>query len=208
VQQTFSEPVAIIAAGHAAGYALKLAQEQPQACSCLLLVAPTWQGPLTTMGAPKPLAKGVRELVRLPVVGQALYQANTTKGFLRLMYGRHVYTEKSRLTGEFIEQKQEITRQPGARFAPAAFVTGRLDPVTSRQEFRDLLESSPVPVLVMVAQEAPEYSKQEMEAMVAMPGIESLTLPGSLGMYEEYAGEVAEGALPFLMQTNTHTTPR
>jgi len=88
VKATFSEPIAIIAAGHAAGYALQLAQ-QPQACSCIVLVAPTWRGPLPTMGAPKALATAVRQLVRFPVVGQALYQANTTKGFLRLMYGRH-----------------------------------------------------------------------------------------------------------------------
>lgn len=198
VKAIFSEPVAIIAAGHAAGYALQLAQQYPQACSCIVLVAPTWRGPLPTMGAPKPLATAVRQLVRFPVLGQALYQANTTRGFLRLMYGRHVYANQSRLTPEFIEQKQQITRQPGARFAPAAFVTGGLDPVSDRQEFITLLQSSPVPVLVIVADQAPPYSKQEMEAMVAIPGIQSLVLPGTLGMYEEYAAEVAEAVLPFL----------
>ncbi|MBU7587222.1 MAG: alpha/beta fold hydrolase [Nostoc sp. TH1S01] len=198
VQQTFSEPVAVIAAGHTAGYALQLAQQQPQACSCMILVAPTWRGPLPTMGVPKPLAAAVRQLVRFPVIGQGLYQANTTKGFLRLMYGRHVYADQSRLTPEFIEQKQQITRQPGARFAPAAFVTGGLDPVRDRQEFITLLRSSPVPVLLILAEQAPPYSKQEMSAMAALPGIQSLSLPGTLGMYEEYAAEVAEAALPFL----------
>ncbi|MCC5635045.1 alpha/beta hydrolase [Nostoc sp. CHAB 5844] len=205
VQQMFSQPVAVIAAGHTAGYALQLAQQQPQACSCIVLVAPTWRGPLPTMGVPKPLSATVRQLVRFPVVGQALYQANTTKGFLRLMYGRHVYTDQSRLTPEFIEQKQQITRQSGARFAPAAFVTGRLDPVRDRQEFIKLLQSSPVPVLVILADQAPPYSKREMEAMAALPRIQSLTLPGTLGMYEEYAAEVAQAALPFL-DAKTSTT--
>lgn len=197
IAQTFSEPVAIVASGHATGYALKSAQ-QPQACSCLVLVAPTWRGPLPTMGVPKPVATAVRQLVRLPVVGQALYQANTTKGFLRLMYGRHVYTERSRLTPEFIAQKQQITRQPGARFAPAAFVTGAIDPVSDRQEFAKLLQSSPVPVLILQAEQAPPYSQREMAAMAALPGIQSVILPGTLGMYEEYAAEVAEAALTFL----------
>ncbi|BBD59414.1 hypothetical protein NIES2109_21980 [Nostoc sp. HK-01] len=198
VQQTFSEPVAVIAAGHTAGYVLQLAQQQPQACSGIVLVAPTWRGPLPTMGVPKPLAAAVRQLVRFPIAGQALYQANTTKGFLRLMYGRHVYADQSRLTPEFIEQKQQITRQSGARFAPAAFVTGGLDPVSDRQEFITLLRSSPVPVLVILAEQAPPYSKQEMAAMAALPDIQSLTLPGTLGMYEEYATEVTEAVLPFL----------
>lgn len=205
IQQTFSEPIAVIAAGHAAGYALQLAQQQPQVCSCIILVAPTWRGPLPTMGAPKPLATVVRQLVRFPVVGQALYQANTTKGFLRLMYGRHVYADRSRLTPEFIDRKQQITRHTGARFAPAAFVTGALDPVRDRQEFVKLLQLSPVPVLAILADQAPPYSKREMEAMAAVPGIQSLTLPGTLGMYEEYAAEVAEAALPFL-DARTGTT--
>ena len=201
VKQTFSEPVAVIAAGHTAGYALQLAQQHPQACTCLVLVAPTWRGPLPTMGAPKRVAGAVRQLVRFPVVGQALYQANTTKGFLRLMYGRHVYADQTHLTSEFIDHKQQITRQPGARFAPAAFVTGALDPVRDRQGFCELLQSSPVPVLVVLADQAPPYSKREMEAMAAVPGIRSLTLPGTLGMYEEYAVEVAEAVLPFLDAT-------
>ncbi len=198
VKETFSEPIAVIAAGHASGYALQLAQSHPQACSCIVLVAPTWRGPLPTMGAPKSVAGTVRQLVRFPVLGQALYQANTTKGFLRLMYGRHVYADQSRLTPDFISQKQQITRQPGARFAPAAFVTGALDPVSDREAFSKLLQSSPVPVLVIVAEQAPPYSKQEMAAMATIPGVQSLTLPGTLGMYEEYAAEVAEALLPFL----------
>jgi pimeloyl-ACP methyl ester carboxylesterase len=198
VKATFSEPIAIIAAGHAAGYVLQLAQQQPQACSCIVLVAPTWRGPLPTMGAPKPLTTAVRQLVRFPVLGQALYQANTTKGFLRLMYGRHVYADQAHLTPEFITQKQQITRQPGARFAPAAFVTDALDPVSDRQEFIQLLQTSPVRVLVIVADQAPPHSKREMEEMAAIPGIQSLTLPGTLGIYEEYATEVAEAVLPFL----------
>ncbi len=198
VQETVSEPVAIVAAGHAAGYALQLSQQQPQTCSCLVLVAPTWRGPLPTMGAPQSLAGAVRQLMRSPVVGQALYEANTTAGFLRFMYKRHVYADQTRLTPEFIQQKQQITRQPGARFAPAAFVTGALDPVSDCQAFSELLQAVPVPVLVILAAQAPPYSKREMEAMAAVPGIQSLTLPGTLGMHEEYAAEVAEAVLPFL----------
>lgn len=198
VKETFSEPVAVVAAGHTAGYALQLAQQQTQLCSGIVLVAPTWRGPLPTMGAPQQLAGAVRQLVRSPVVGQALYKANTTAGFLRLMCARHVYTDQTWLTPEFIHQKQQIARQPGARFAPAAFVTGALDPVRDRQEFSKLLLSASVPILLILAAQAPPYSRREMEAMAAVPGTQSLTLPGTLGMHEEYATAVAEAVLPFL----------
>ena len=43
------EPHAIIAAGHAAGYVLKHAAGAPQVVPRLVLVAPTWRGPLRTM---------------------------------------------------------------------------------------------------------------------------------------------------------------
>jgi hypothetical protein len=39
----------------------------------------------------------------------------------------HVRWKK--LTPELIAQKHKITQHPHARFAPAAFVTGKLDPV-------------------------------------------------------------------------------
>ena len=85
VVDVFSKPMAIVAAGHTAGYALQLAQQKPQTCSRIVLVAPTWRGPLPTMGASQSVAVAVRQLVRSPLIGQALYKLNTTPlsfGFL------------------------------------------------------------------------------------------------------------------------------
>jgi pimeloyl-ACP methyl ester carboxylesterase len=196
VKDTFSEPIAIVAAGHASGYAMQLVQHQP--VSRVVLVAPTWRGPLPTMGASSQVAGLVRELVRSPLLGQALYQANTTSSFLRLMYGRHVYVDQNRLTPEFIAQKREITQQPGARFAPAAFVTGALDPVGDRAAFLSLFQPLSIPVLAIIAEQAPPKSRQEMDALATIPGVETRVLPGTLGMHEEYAIEVADAVLPFL----------
>ncbi|NEP54560.1 MAG: alpha/beta hydrolase, partial [Moorea sp. SIO3C2] len=47
VQDCCPQPAGILAAGHGAGYALHLAQNQPG--TKLLLVAPTWKGPLQAM---------------------------------------------------------------------------------------------------------------------------------------------------------------
>jgi pimeloyl-ACP methyl ester carboxylesterase len=86
VVATFETPIAIAAAGHAAGYALNLAVHQPTICSKLVLVAPTWRGPLAVMGAPPTVRSGVKELVRTPLLGQALYGLNTHPAFLKWMY--------------------------------------------------------------------------------------------------------------------------
>ncbi|MBE9016407.1 alpha/beta hydrolase [Chroococcidiopsis sp. CCALA 051] len=199
VNSTFQTPIIVIAAGHAAGYAMQLAATQPQAFSKIVLVAPTWRGPLTVMGVNKQVAGTVRQAVRSPVLGQALYKMNTTPGFLRYMYGSHVYADKTKLTDEFIQQKWEITQQPGARFAPAAFVTGNLDPVQQRQDFLNWFQSLSIPVLVVIGEQSPPKSRAEMEALATLPGVQTKTLPGSLGLYEEYAAELAEIVLPFLL---------
>jgi pimeloyl-ACP methyl ester carboxylesterase len=191
-------PTAVVAAGHAVGYVMQLAQQMPQSFSKIVLVAPTWRGPLPTMGANQQLSGLVRELVRSPFFGEVLYQMNTTPSFLRLMYGRHVYVNDVKLTPEFIAHKREITQQEGARYAPAAFVTGAIDPVQERDEFLAYFQPLPVPVMVIIGEQVPSKSREEMNAIAALPDVQSTVLPGSLGMYEECAEAVAEVILQFL----------
>jgi pimeloyl-ACP methyl ester carboxylesterase len=198
VSAVFDVPVAVVAAGHAAGYVMQLAAQQPAPWSKIVLVAPTWRGPLPTMGASAAVAGMVRGLVRSPLLGQVLYKLNTTPSFLSWMYRRHVYTDATKLTPEFIEHKHQITQQPGARFAPAAFVTGALDPAANRDDFLAGVQESTIPIMVIIAEQAPPKSKAEMEALAKLPGVQVERLPGTLGMHEEFANEVAEAVLLFL----------
>lgn len=198
VRDCCPQPLTILAAGHAAGYAMQLAQQQSGVCAKLLLVAPTWKGPLRTMGAPIFVATGVRNLVRSPLLGQGLYALNTHPAFLKWMYQRHVYVDRDKLTPDFITVKHKITQQPGARFGPAAFVTGGLDPMDDREEWLEIGRSLTLPMQVIIPEQAPPKSKAEMEALAALPQIQVKRLPGTLGLHEEYASEVGAIALPFL----------
>ena len=197
IKSIFNSPIILIAAGHASGYALKFAQDNPN-ISQLILIAPTWQGPLRVMGLPDGVRNGVKNLVRSPVVGQGLYYLNTTPSFLRLMYKRHVYVDETKLTPEFIAQKHQITSKPGARYAPAAFVTGAIDPVANREEFLQLLDFRSIPVLIILAENAPPKSKAEMEAMAELNQVQIVRLEGTLGIYEEYPEAVTEAMNNFL----------
>lgn len=198
VRSVFSTPVIVVSAGHAAGYALQLAKERPETVSKLILVAPTWRGPLRAMGVPKAIAGGVRQLVRSPILGEILYQLNTTPSFLRFMYSRHVYVDSTRLTPEFIAEKRKITQQPGARFAPAAFVTGAIDPVETRSEFLADIQSLSIPILLILAEQAPPVSKGDMEAIARLSKVRTVRLPGTLGIHEENAASVAQAILSFV----------
>ena len=198
VESVFNRSIILIAAGHASVYALKFVQDNPDIISQLILIAPTWQGPLRVMGLPDGVRNGVKNLVRSPFIGQGLYYLNTTPSFLHLMYKRHVYVDQSKLTPEFIAQKHQITSKEGARYAPAAFVTGAIDPVADREEFLQLLDSISIPVLIILAENAPPKSKAEMEAMAESEQVQTIRLEGTLGIYEEYPEAVTEVIQNFL----------
>lgn len=55
----------MIAAEHTTGYVFKLAIKQPYAFSDIVFIAPTWRGPLPTMGANPNIAAMVRGIVRV-----------------------------------------------------------------------------------------------------------------------------------------------
>ena len=112
---------AVVAAGHAASYALALARDRPSVCSRAVLLAPTWRGPLpTAMGEHTKGYAWTRRLVGTPVIGEALYRLNTLRPVIGLMYRRHVYADANRIIPAFIAKKQEVARRPGARFASVA----------------------------------------------------------------------------------------
>jgi pimeloyl-ACP methyl ester carboxylesterase len=199
VRSVFSQPVVAIAAGHAAGYVMHLAQQDPSPWLYVILAAPTWRGPLPTMmGGQRWFFKLIRQIVGLPILGQFLYFLNTLPWFLRWMYGRHVYAKPEHITRDLIREKWRITQKRRARFASVAFVTGGLDPVRSRNEFIDYFQPLPVPVLMAIGEQTPPKSREEMEVVVHFSGVQVYRLPGSLGLHEEYADELVHGILPFL----------
>lgn len=192
-------PITIVAAGHAAGYAISQAARIPDSIAKLILVAPTWRGPFPTMArGQKPWLKSVRDLIRTPIIGQFLYQLNTNPGFLSLMYRRHVYADASHLTADVLTQKRQLTQQPNARFGAAAFVTGGLDPYLDRATAIADLQSLNIPVVIAIGASSPPKSAAEMSALGAVSGVTSFTLPGTLGLHEEYPSELYTVIEPFL----------
>jgi pimeloyl-ACP methyl ester carboxylesterase len=201
VQETFSDPVVVIAAGHTAGYVMQLAQETPQPWKWVVLVAPTWRGPLPTMMGEKKrnMFKWLQRLVNTPILGQFLYWMNTTRGFLKWMYQRHVFADPSHITPELIRTKQRCARQPQGRLAAAAFVTGALDPLRSREDWLSLFHPIPLPVLLVIGEQMPPKSREEAEVVAHFGGgVQVLRLPGTLGLHEEYPHLLADRIMPFL----------
>jgi pimeloyl-ACP methyl ester carboxylesterase len=195
-----TQPHAIIAAGHAAGYVLKHAGSAPLVTPRLVLIAPTWRGPLPTM-----MSKRLRffdrlcRLVDRSTIGPLIYRLNVNPLVVRRMGAGHVYSDPDYLTEGRLNEKLAGARAGGARFASVRFVTGRLDPLASREEFLECARRVSAPILVIYGSETPRRSLAEIEALAALPGIRSVRLPrGKLSVHEEFADETVEAITPFL----------
>jgi pimeloyl-ACP methyl ester carboxylesterase len=181
----------LIASGHAAGIALLAAARQGLAFRDWILVAPTWRGPFPTMAGRRSRAFPVlRALVEAPLLGPLLYRLNTTRSVLAWMSRRHVDVAGPGLTPEGIAARQQISRQPGARFASAAFVTGALDPFIAPDGWVRPACNLQAPLTVVLADQLPPKSLVQMQALAAVAG-RVAHLPGRLGAHEESGAELA-----------------
>jgi pimeloyl-ACP methyl ester carboxylesterase len=197
-----AHPHAIIAAGHAATYVLAHAAGAPAATARLVLIAPTWRGPLPTMmGGQRPFFERLCRLVDRPGLGPLVYRLNVNPFMVRRMGAGHVYADPAFLGEERLRQKLDVVRAPGARFASVRFVTGRLDPLASREAFLDLARRVAAPILLLYGAETPPRSRAEMEALAAVPGIRTARLPqGKLAVHEEFPDATFNAIESFLAE--------
>lgn len=187
-----------LAAGHAAGYLVAAAARRPGLFGRLVLVAPTWRGPLPTAMGPerRPAYGKLRRAIETPILGEALYRANISRPVIRRMMRAHVYADPAHVTDAVVEAKHRITRQPRGRFGTAAFVTGGLDPVETRDEFLALFSAGLPPLTLLRPEQAPRRSGAEMDALAealraAGRPAQVARVPGALSPHEEFPAQVA-----------------
>ena len=183
----------VVAAGHSAPIALGLAEQCSRQWAQIVVVAPTFRGPLPTMtGRAGQSFNWVRRLVELPLIGPLLYRLNTSRPILKLMLRRHVWVNRNLLTPQRLREQQQISRQPGARFASVAFVSGGLDAASDSRWWLAQIQNLHCPLHVVLANEAPPRSKQEMLTLADKADRVS-EIDGRLGLHEEFGQELAQG---------------
>lgn len=189
-----------IAAGHGAIIMTKAALRHPGRFGRLVLVAPTWRGPLPTMtrGERPTLCRRVRRVLEAPVVGPALFRLNVVRPVIGWMMREHVYADPTKVTPALTAAKQALTRRPNARFATAAFVSGGLDPVPSRAAFLALFDGDLPPVLLLRPRDAPARAAAEMDALAATGRATVVVVPGALAPHEENPDDVAAAIIAWL----------
>jgi len=136
IQDLSDEPI-VIASSLTGSYAAAAARKTDAAS--LVLICPTD----TTMGGGSVWLRG---LFRSPVVGQGLFNLLTSKASIRYFNADHGYYDPAKLTDDVVDYEWTTAHQPGARFAPASFVSGFLDPDGSIEEW---LSAVDVPVTLV-----------------------------------------------------------
>jgi pimeloyl-ACP methyl ester carboxylesterase len=141
--EEFTEDAVCVASSLTAGYAVE-AQAETDAFSRLVLVCPTADtGPRRTW---------LRVLLRSPVVGTAAFNALTSKPALRYFGSREAVADAAGFTDEDVDYLWQTAHQPGAKFAPASFVSGFLDPDL---DLGAALADVDVPVTLVWGEDAP-----------------------------------------------------
>ncbi|XP_040987396.1 uncharacterized protein LOC121235178 [Juglans microcarpa x Juglans regia] len=198
----------VFGGGHAATIAVRAVKKGLVKPTAIAAVAPTWAGPLpivfgrdSSMETRYGLLRGT---LRTPAVGWMMYNMLVSnEKAIESQYKSHVYANSDNVTPEIVESRYALTKKKGARYLPAAFLTGLLDPVQSREEFLELFASleGKKPVLVVSSEGSPKRSKAEMEALRGAKGVSKFVeVPGALLPQEEYPAKVAEELYRFLQE--------
>ncbi|XP_010532221.1 PREDICTED: uncharacterized protein LOC104808268 [Tarenaya hassleriana] len=201
--------LAIIGGGHAATLAVRATKRGLLKPSAIAAVAPTWAGPLPivfgrddSMETRYGLLRGT---LRAPGVGWMMYNMLVSnEKSIQSQYKSHVYADPSNVTDRIIQSRYDLTKRKGARYVPAAFLTGLLDPVSSREEFLQIFAEleGKLPVLVMSTEGSPRRSKAEMEALRGATGVSKFVeVEGALLPQEEYPSIVAQELYNFLQES-------
>ena len=122
--QVIAKPCVLVASSLSAAYAIVLGARDPGRFPALVLIEPT--GLARLHEAPSTGGDTARFAFETPVVGTALFNGLVSKRSLRY-YLERIYWDDSLVTDELIDAYFCTAHQPGAKFAPAAFVAGHLN---------------------------------------------------------------------------------
>jgi len=113
----FVEP-SVVASSLTGAYLLDAADDLD--LSSVVLICPTERG-----GPDRNLP--LRELLRSPVVGEALFNLLTSKPSIRYFNADHGYYDVDRVSDAWMDYEWRTAHQPNARYAPASFISGFLN---------------------------------------------------------------------------------
>lgn len=115
----------LVASSLSAALVVPAAVRSPRLFKKLVLICPTGLGSLDRPSGR--LGDAINGLFRTPVLGYSLYHAIVSRRGIRYYLGSMSYYNPEYITNELVEDYYRTSHQPGARYFPAAFVSGKLN---------------------------------------------------------------------------------
>jgi len=140
LREESDEPI-VVASSLSGSYAAAAAGDVP--VSELIMICPADE----TMGQ----RQWVRTLLRTPLLGQAMFNVLVSKRSLKRFHADHGYQDMANLSPDILDYEWATAHQPGARYAPASFVSGALDPTDS---LPTVLEAVDAPITLVWGRDA------------------------------------------------------
>jgi pimeloyl-ACP methyl ester carboxylesterase len=118
-------PVHLVASSLSAALAIPALVRSPRLFKKVVLICPTGYG---SLGRPSGyLGDAIYGLFLVPIFGDALYHAIVSRRGIRYYLANMAYHDAGFVTADLVEDYYRMSHQRGAKYFPAAFVSGKLN---------------------------------------------------------------------------------
>jgi pimeloyl-ACP methyl ester carboxylesterase len=124
IQEVIGQPVIAVAHGTTCSYIIACAFRRPQLFDRLVLISPPQEILQETF--PNFINSALKAALRLPIVGQFVYNLLTSRQSIRGYYDKQGYHNLGLLTDELVEYIFTSAHQPHSRYAVASYLSGYL----------------------------------------------------------------------------------
>ncbi len=180
-------PADVVASSLSAAHALGLAAAEPERFRSLTLINPT--GLLTQAESQRSRGRWLQAALRAPWLGEALFNLLVSRPSLRHFTGKLYGDGADPLAAEVAAQGYATAHQPGARYAPAAFLGDAL-----AANVYMALRTLEVPALAVWSRSGLQRTERESDAFAGVaPGVGQVWIEDSGALpHEERPAEVVE----------------
>lgn len=123
LKEVIRQPAAVLASSLTSAYAIEAAYISPEWITSLVLICPTGVRTLTGQSAG---GRAIETLLRTPVLGQAIFNGIASRPSIRYFLEAQTYFDTTLVTDDLVERYYRTAHLSGARYAPSAFVSGKL----------------------------------------------------------------------------------
>jgi pimeloyl-ACP methyl ester carboxylesterase len=193
-------PLAVVANSLSAAHVVARAARDPRHIAALVLIEPAGVGQLRDASTTGQAATQL--LLDAPIVGTAIYNALTSPASVR-EFLEESYANDRLVTDELVEDYVQNARQPGAKHAVAAFVSGRLN-----VDIRSALRRVRHPMLILWGEQARMNSVQNAHAFRVLKPDAEWALISEAGdlPHDEQPEQTNEAILSFLDRLKRSTS--